>query len=94
MIREWHPPTPFIMFSCTEYESPDITEYLRKVNNILPSYNIGKLCTKVCLDSFSKSFTLSNSYKERRGFGKSITIIGRKSIRQEVPHIITYICVY
>ena len=29
-----------------EYESPDITAYLRKVNHVPSSYNIGKLCTE------------------------------------------------
>ena len=44
MIQEWGSPTLFLTFSCAEYESPDITEFLRKVNNVPPSYNIGKLC--------------------------------------------------
>ena len=30
MIREWGSPTLFLTFSCAEYESPDITEYLEK----------------------------------------------------------------
>ena len=29
MIREWGSPTLFLTFSCAEYESPDITNYLR-----------------------------------------------------------------
>ena len=37
MIREWGSPTLFLTFSCAEYESPDITEYLMKVNNVPPS---------------------------------------------------------
>ena len=40
MIREWGSPTLFLTFSCTEYESPDIIRYLRKVNHVPPSYNI------------------------------------------------------
>ena len=40
MIREWGSPTLFLTFSCAEYESPDITEFLMKVNNVPPSYNI------------------------------------------------------
>ena len=35
-------PILFLTFSCAEYESP-YTEFLRKVNNVPPSYNIGKL---------------------------------------------------
>ena len=46
MIREWGSPTLFLTFSCAEYESPDITEYLRRVNDVSASYNIGKLCTE------------------------------------------------
>ena len=41
MIREWGSPTLFLTFSCAECESPDITEYLRRVNNVSSSYNIG-----------------------------------------------------
>ena len=29
MIREWGSPTLFLTFSCSEYESPDIINYLR-----------------------------------------------------------------
>ena len=45
MLRELGPPCLFLTLSCAEYASAD-TEYLRKVNDIPPSYNIGKLCTK------------------------------------------------
>ena len=34
MIREWGSPTLFLTFSCAEYESPDIENYLRKVNDV------------------------------------------------------------
>ena len=46
MIRGWGSPTIFLTLSCAEYESPDITTYLRKVNDVPSSYNIGKLCTE------------------------------------------------
>ena len=46
MIRKWGSPTLFLTFSCAEYESPDIENYLRKVNDFPPSYNVGKLCTE------------------------------------------------
>ena len=42
MIREWGSPTLFLTFSCAEYESPDITEFLRRVNNVSSGYNIGE----------------------------------------------------
>ena len=45
MIRASGPPTLFLTFSCAEYESADIDRYLRKVNDVSPSYSIGKLCT-------------------------------------------------
>ena len=57
MIREWASPTLFLTFSCAEYESPDITEFLMKVNNVPPSYNIGKLCVEDPI-SVSRKFSL------------------------------------
>ena len=56
MIREWGSPTFFLTFSCAEYESPDITEFLRKVNDVPPSYNFGKLCVEDPV-SVSKKFS-------------------------------------
>ena len=46
MLRELGPPSLFLTLSCAEYASADIEEYLRKVNYLPPSYNIGKLCTE------------------------------------------------
>ena len=57
MIRAWGSPTLFLTFSCAEYESADIDRYLRKVNNVSSSYNIGKLCTKDPI-SASRNFSL------------------------------------
>ena len=57
MIREWGSPTLFLTFSCAEYESPDITEFLIKVNNVPPNYNIGKLCVEDPI-SVSRKFSL------------------------------------
>ena len=56
-IRKRGPPTLFLTFSCAEYESPDITEYLRRVNDVSPSYDIGKLCTEDPI-SVSRKFSL------------------------------------
>ena len=36
IIREWGSPTLFLTFSCAEYESPDIENYLTKVNDVPP----------------------------------------------------------
>ena len=57
MIREWGSPTFFLTFSCAEYDSPDITEYLRRVNNVSSHYSIGKLCTEDPI-SVSRKFSL------------------------------------
>ena len=56
MIREWGSPTLFLTFSCSEYESPNIINYLRQVNDVPPSYNAGKLCTEDPV-SVSRKFT-------------------------------------
>ena len=57
MIREWGSPTLFLTFSCAEYESPDITEFLRKINHVPLSNNIGKLCVEDPV-SVSRKFSL------------------------------------
>ena len=46
MIREWGSPALFLTFSCAEYESSDITEFLRMVNGVPPGYSIAKLCVE------------------------------------------------
>ena len=46
MIREFGSPTLFLALSCPEYESPEIISYLRKLNTVPSSYDMGKLCTK------------------------------------------------
>ena len=58
MIRELGTPTLFLTFSCAEYESADIADYLRKVNNMPSTYtNIAKLCTEDPI-SVSRKFSL------------------------------------
>ena len=37
IIRDHGPPTLFLTFSCAEYVSSDITEYLKRVNGITVS---------------------------------------------------------
>ena len=56
-IREYGSPTLFLTFSCAEYESAAITNYLRKLNDVPPTYNIGKICTKDPI-SVSRKFSL------------------------------------
>ena len=36
--------TLFLTLSCAEYDSPEISRYLHKVNNVPENYPIGKLC--------------------------------------------------
>ena len=57
MIREYGPPTLLLTFSCAEYESPDIINFLQTVNNVSSTYNIGKLCTENPI-SVSRKFSL------------------------------------
>ena len=59
MLRECGPPTLFLTFSCAEYQSADISGYLRKVNNVPDSYPIGKLC---CEDPISISRKFSKKF--------------------------------
>ena len=47
IVREAGPPTLFLTFSCAEYESPDIIDYLKLVNHVpqnATNLNVGKLC--------------------------------------------------
>ena len=46
MICYAGPPTLFLTFSCAEYESPDIIDYLKIVNDDCGGSNAGKLCTE------------------------------------------------
>ena len=78
MIREYGTPTLFLTFSCAEYESADITDYLRKVNNVPSSYSIGKLCAEDPL-SVSRKFSLKfNAFFN--------TVICKASVLGEVEH--------
>ena len=71
MIAEYGSPTFFLTFSCAEYYSADIKEYLLKVNDVPPSYNIGRLCTE---DPISVSRQFSLKFHE---FFNKIIINGR-----------------
>ena len=53
--------TFFCTFSCAEYESPDIIEYLRKVKNVPDLYDNGRLCTE---DSISISRQFSHKFHQ------------------------------
>jgi len=61
MIREWGSPTLFLTLCCAEYESSDNTKYLRRVNDVSSSYDIGKLGAEdpISVSKFSLKFMLS-----------------------------------
>ena len=40
MIREWGSPTFFLTLTCAEYDSADISQYLRTVNNVPQTYKL------------------------------------------------------
>uniref|UniRef100_A0A1X7UBF0 Helitron helicase-like domain-containing protein n=1 Tax=Amphimedon queenslandica TaxID=400682 RepID=A0A1X7UBF0_AMPQE len=61
MIAEYGSPTLFLTLSCAEYDSADIAQYLRKVNNAPQSYSISRLCTK---DPVSVSRQFSHKFKD------------------------------
>ena len=58
LVRDFGPPTLFLTFSCAEYASSDITEYLKMMNSLNPKAdaNIAQLCTKDPL-SVSRQFS-------------------------------------
>ena len=42
MVREFGMPTLFLTFSCAEYDSHDIADYLKTVNNVPEGYDVRK----------------------------------------------------
>ena len=61
MLREYGSPTLFLTLSCAEYESLEISRYLRKLNKVPDSYPIGKLCTE---DPISVSRKFSQKFHD------------------------------
>ena len=57
MVRKFGTPTLFFTFSCAEYYSHDIVDYLKTVNNVPESYDVGKLCIEDPI-SVSRQFSL------------------------------------
>ena len=60
MVREFGTPTLSLTFSCVEYDSHDIADYLKTVNNVPEGSDVGKLCTEDPEDpiSVSRQFSL------------------------------------
>ena len=61
MLGEYGSPTLFLALSCAEYESLEISRYLRKLNKVPDSYPIGKLCTE---DPISVSRKFSQKFHD------------------------------
>ena len=78
MIREFGCPTLFLTFSCAEYDSVEIGRYLRKVNEVAPSYPIQRLCTEDPI-SVSRKFT-----QKFRDFFSTVLVKGQ--VLGEVTH--------
>ena len=51
MVREFGTPTLFLIFSCAEYNSHDIANYRKTVNNVPEGYEVGKLALRIPFQS-------------------------------------------
>ena len=71
MVREYGSPTLFLTLNCAEYESLEISRYLRKVNDVPDSYPIGKLFTA---DPISVSRKFSQKFHD---FVQTVILKGR-----------------
>ena len=71
MVCEWGFPMFFLTFSCAEYYSKDISDYLHKVNNVPYNYHIGKLCAE------GPPFSLKKVYKKFHDFFQTAIIKGQ-----------------
>ena len=71
MVREFGTPTLFLTFSCAEYDSHGIADYLKTVNNVPEGYDVGKLCTE---DPISVSMQFSLKF---HAFFNKIVIEGK-----------------
>ena len=61
MLIVYGSPTLFLTLSCAEYESLEISRYLRKLNKVPDSYPIRKLCTE---DPISVSRKFSQKFHD------------------------------
>ena len=65
IVREYGSPTLFLTLSCAEYGSLEISNYLRKVNDVPGGYPISKLCVEDLISvfrTFSQKFHDSKRY--------------------------------
>ena len=70
MVREYGSPTLFLTLSCAEYNSVEISTYLRKVNNVSERYPIAKLCREdpisVSRKFYQKFHDFLDTHSERK----------------------------
>ena len=59
MIAEYGSPTLFLTLSCAEYDSADIAQYLREVNNDPQSYSYVQRTLFQYLDNFHTNLKIS-----------------------------------
>ena len=90
MLRDWGSLTLFLTFSCAKYESPEIGNYLRKVNDVPSSYLIARLCPEVPISvsrKFSQKFnTLFNMILKREALGTVTHFIKKEYQARGTPH--------
>ena len=56
MVREYGSPSLFLTLSCAEYNSLEISTYLRKVNDVSESYPTARLCVEDPISVSRKKF--------------------------------------
>uniref|UniRef100_A0A1X7U7S1 Helitron helicase-like domain-containing protein n=1 Tax=Amphimedon queenslandica TaxID=400682 RepID=A0A1X7U7S1_AMPQE len=94
MIAEYGSPTLILTLSCADYDSADIAQYLRKVNNAPQSYSISRLCTEDPVSvSQQFSYKMKNFFNivihQRGVLGKVEQYYVKKNIKCVVRLIIT-----
>ena len=93
MIREYGSPTLFLTLSCAEYDSIEISIYLRKMNNVSDiNYPRAKLCTEdpISVSSRNSMTFLTQLSSKNKYLVLSFTISTRKSFKPVEHH--TTIC--
>ena len=93
MIREYGSPT--LTFSCAEYNSAYIANYLRKISTVPPSYNIGKLCTEDPI-SVSRKFSLKfhSFFKTVLLKGEVLGTVEHFYLKRSTKHVVHHTTMY
>ena len=86
MVREFGTPTLFLTFSCAEYDSHDIADYLKTVNNVPEGYDVGKLCTEDPISVLQAVLTqVSRLLQQNHNQGKSPGNSGSFYVEEGIP---------